>query len=95
MKGEAIPMQTTSKKLAVFSIRNIQGGHIWVRAGSAFVNRDGSMNVHLDVLPLDGKLHVREPGERKDATVAPLPTSPRYPAAPAGEELMQAAGGQP
>ncbi|MFT3710525.1 MAG: hypothetical protein QM817_23115 [Archangium sp.] len=33
----------------------------WTRAGSAFMNRDGSINVYLDVLPIDGKLHVREP----------------------------------
>ncbi len=54
------------KRLAVFSIRESKGGSIWVRAGSAFVNKDGSLNVLLDVLPLDGKLHVREAGEKKD-----------------------------
>jgi hypothetical protein len=54
------------KRLAVFSIRENKGGSIWVRAGSAFVNKDGSLNVLLDVLPLDGKLHVREAGEKKD-----------------------------
>jgi hypothetical protein len=53
--------------LAVFSIRENKGGSIWVRAGSAFVNKDGSLNVLLDVLPLDGKLHVREAGEKKDS----------------------------
>ena len=60
-------MLTTGKRLAVFSIREGKGGTVWVRAGSAFVNRDGSMNVLLDVLPLDGKLHVREAGERREA----------------------------
>lgn len=34
---------------------------VWIKAGSAWVNRDGSVNVYLDVLPLDGKLHIREP----------------------------------
>jgi hypothetical protein len=48
------------KSLAVFSIRPGRNGSIWVRAGWAEVNRDGSVNLHLDVLPLDGKLHVRE-----------------------------------
>ena len=33
---------------------------IWVRVGTAFVNRDGSLNVYLDSLPLNGKLHIRE-----------------------------------
>jgi hypothetical protein len=54
------------KRLAVFSIRSGRGGSFWVRAGSAFVNKDGSLNVFLDVLPIDGKLHVREAGEKKE-----------------------------
>jgi hypothetical protein len=55
-----------NKRYAVFSIRKARNGSVWVRAGSAFVNRDGSMNVYLDVLPLDGTLHVREPGEKRE-----------------------------
>lgn len=47
-------------RYAVFSIKKNRNGSTWVRAGSAWVNRDGSMNVYLDVLPLDGTLHVRE-----------------------------------
>lgn len=31
----------------------------WVRVGSAFENRDGSLNVYLDALPVNGKLQVR------------------------------------
>lgn len=51
-------------RLEVFSVkeRRVEGNEkqsVWVRAGTAFVNRDGSMNVYLDVLPLDGKLHIR------------------------------------
>jgi hypothetical protein len=64
-------MLVVGKRLAVFSIRESKGGSIWVRAGSAFVNKDGSLNVLLDVLPLDGKLHVREAAERKDAAGVP------------------------
>ncbi len=60
-------MLTAGKRLAVFSIREGKGGSIWVRAGSAFVNKDGSLNVLLDVLPLDGKLHVREAAEKRDS----------------------------
>lgn len=48
------------ERLVVFSIKpSAEGGSVWVRAGSAWVNRDGSLNVYLDVLPLDGKLHLR------------------------------------
>ncbi len=66
-------MLVPGKRLAVFSIREVKdrSSTIWVRAGSAFVNKDGSMNVLLDVLPLDGRLHVREAGEKRDA--APIP----------------------
>jgi hypothetical protein len=63
-------MLTAGKRLAVFSIREGKGGSIWVRAGSAFVNKDGSLNVLLDVLPLDGKLHVREAAEKRDTAQA-------------------------
>jgi hypothetical protein len=67
-------MLSAGKKLAVFSIREGRNGSLWVRAGSAFVNRDGSMNVLLDVLPLDGKLHVRDANERP--VQEPPPSSP-------------------
>jgi hypothetical protein len=57
-------MTEEGKVLAVFSIRQARNGSIWVRAGWAEFNRDGSMNLHLDVLPIDGRLHVREAFER-------------------------------
>ena len=69
---------TKGNRFTVFSIREgkTREGKVtsfWVRAGTAFVNRDGSMNVYLDVLPLDGKLHIREALEKdKDA---PLPVT--------------------
>jgi hypothetical protein len=52
--------------MQVFSIKEIpetereEKKTLWVKAGSAFLNSDGSLNVYLDVLPLDGRLHVRE-----------------------------------
>jgi hypothetical protein len=61
--------------LAVFSIREARGGSIWVRAGTAFVNKDGSLNVKLDVLPLDGRLHVRETPERSDNAATAVPVA--------------------
>ena len=63
-------MLSAGKRLAVFSIRGDKGSSIWVRAGSAWVNKDGSMNVLLDVLPLDGKLHVREAGDKRESVAA-------------------------
>ncbi len=50
------------KKWAVYTIRERQGLEkpFWMRVGIAFLNRDGSFNLHLDATPLDGKLHMRE-----------------------------------
>ena len=47
-------------KLAVFSVRQTKYGSSWIRTGNGFINKDGSINVYLDVLPMDGKLHCRE-----------------------------------
>ena len=35
----------------------------WVRVGVAFVNRDGSLNVRLDAMPVNGRLQIRDPQE--------------------------------
>jgi len=35
--------------------------------GVAFENSDGSLNVKLDCLPLNGKLHIRERREQDSA----------------------------
>lgn len=58
-------MWIPGKRLAVFSIRQDRGGSVWVRAGTAFCNKDGSFNVVLDVMPLNGRLHIRDVMERK------------------------------
>ena len=36
----------------------------WLRIGMAFVNRDGSLNVRLDAVPLTGQLHIRDDAPR-------------------------------
>ena len=69
------------QKLAVFSIREIKDGKgkngtIWVRAGRAFVNGDGSLNLSLDALPLGNRLHVRV-----DAKAEPKPEEAAAPEA--------------
>ena len=38
---------------------------IWSRIGSAWRNRDGSMNIVLDSFPLGGKLQIREWDDRE------------------------------
>lgn len=49
------------KPWAAYNIIERQGGkRIWSRIGSAFRNKDGSMNIFLDSIPLGGKLQIRE-----------------------------------
>lgn len=43
-----------------------QGRAYWLRIGVAFVNRDGSFNVRLDALPVNGQLHIRDPKPEED-----------------------------
>ena len=38
----------------------------WTRIGVAFVNRDGSINVQLDALPVSGRLQIREDEPRAE-----------------------------
>jgi hypothetical protein len=33
----------------------------WNKIGNAFVNRDGSLTVKLNALPVNGNLHIRDP----------------------------------
>jgi hypothetical protein len=59
------------------------GGTWWMRLGSAFTNKDDSINVYLDAIPKDGKFQLREldesdlrerEGRRSPSPVAnPLP----------------------
>jgi hypothetical protein len=39
----------------------------WVKVGVAFDNRDGSVNVLLDALPLSGRLQIRDRVESQAA----------------------------
>ena len=48
-----------AKLQAVFSIRQTKNGSIWTRVGTAYPNKDSSLNVVLDSLPVDGRLHIR------------------------------------
>ena len=55
-------MDNVSKRhQAVYTIipKN-EGKDYWLRIGSAFANRDGSLTVLLDAMPTNGKLQIRE-----------------------------------
>ena len=48
----------------------------WLRIGIAFVNKDGSLNVRLDAVPLTGQLHIRDEPSRPP-TAEPVADVPR------------------
>jgi hypothetical protein len=47
----------------------------WVRVGSAFPNRDESINIYFDVIPMEKKIQIRELDEddlrRRDGDASP------------------------
>ena len=56
--GDAVPRARKD----VFAIIEREGKKAFFqRIGSAFENRDGSLNVLLDALPKDGRLNIRDP----------------------------------
>lgn len=64
MKKVLIPVQSKDGKKTY-----------WIGAGRAFMNRDASINVYLDCLPVDGKLQIREWDEPRREAGAPLRSS--------------------
>jgi len=59
---------TKSNLQAVYTvIKKADGKDLWLRVGSAFPNRDGSLNVFLDAMPVNGKLQIREYQPRDSA----------------------------
>jgi hypothetical protein len=54
-----------------------QGKSIWVRVGVGYTNRDGSLNLRLDAIPVNGMLQVREwePVDRRSDAVEAQPRS--------------------
>ncbi len=54
----------SEKKKSVFAITERDGKTYWNRVGAAFENKDGSVNVNLDALPVSGRLQIREDEER-------------------------------
>jgi hypothetical protein len=53
---------STHQPLVVYTIveREKDKKKLWIRIGTAFRNRDGSLNAMLDAVPTNGSLHIRE-----------------------------------
>ena len=58
----------TSKMKIVYVITERNGSKYWNRVGAAFVNSDGSINVKLDAIPVNGELQLRDYVPREEAT---------------------------
>ena len=55
-----------SKMKVVYSITERNGKSFWNRIGVAFVNKDGSINVKLEALPVNGELQIRDYVAKED-----------------------------
>ncbi|MBK6696614.1 MAG: hypothetical protein IPG50_31155 [Myxococcales bacterium] len=49
-----------------YSITERGGRSYWTRIGRGFVNRDGSITVKLEAVPVSGTLQLRDPDPRDD-----------------------------
>jgi len=49
-----------SKVKIAYTTNERNGRTFWNRIGVAFLNKDGSMNVRLESLPVSGELHIRD-----------------------------------
>jgi hypothetical protein len=50
----------SSKMKIVYVISERNGRSYWNRCGVAFVNHDGSLNVKLESVPVNGEIHIRD-----------------------------------
>jgi hypothetical protein len=58
---------TRNLKIVYTVVERGPGKSFWTRVGIGTVNRDGSLNLRLDAIPVNGTLQVRdwEPSERR------------------------------
>ncbi len=62
-------MSSKSPSFVVYTIVESlkdDGDDFWCRIGAAWNNKDGSLNVVLNALPVNGKLHIRAPKPKDD-----------------------------
>ena len=78
----SVPPTTHAKgKVKIlYTIVDRPGGKSWwTRIGAGFLNRDGSINIKLDAIPMSGDLQLRdwEPRENGDRPAPARTTAPR------------------
>lgn len=58
-------MESSKMKIA-YVITERNGRSFWNRCGVAFVNADGSLNVKLESIPVNGEVQIRDYVPRED-----------------------------
>jgi len=58
--------EKSNDKKSVFALTERDQKTFWTRIGAAFTNKDGSVTVQLDALPVSGRLQIREDEEREE-----------------------------
>lgn len=68
-------MDSEKMKVVYTVVEREKGKSFWVKLGVGFVNHDGSLNLKLDAVPVNGTLQVRdwEPREERAGDAAPPP----------------------
>ena len=60
----------SSKVKIVYTVSERNGRSFWNRVGVAFLNRDGSLNVKLEAVPVSGEMQIRDHVPR-EASIEP------------------------
>ncbi len=63
-------------KIVYTVVERSPGKAFWTRVGVGFVNRDGSLNLRLDAMPVNGTLQVRDWEERDGIGKPPAANAP-------------------
>ena len=81
MNGFGAPVNRPRIFKVLSPIEKKDGGTYWMRLGTGYPNKDQSINLYLDALPLNHKLQLREMdeeelqnrGRKRDDGAAPSP----------------------
>ena len=65
-------MENPKAKKTVFGISERAGKSFWTRIGIALENRDGSWNLKLDAIPINGQMQLRDYQERDERSHEPV-----------------------
>lgn len=65
-------MEEKGLKLVYAIVQRPHARQQWIRVGTGWANRDGSLNLQLDAIPIDGRLQVRDLVPAREDTVRPF-----------------------